>query len=888
MTSKRDVNLVRLACRWRWLTAEQGEDCLALHRRLGPARTIEEIILRRGYLDAGELRELAAAADEAAGRKEVTAARRAPVAPPREQTVVRAVSMIQPQIARSRRPRPAAISTPPTAHRAPPKRGVVSRRPTSAAVERASTPVPDDPTRFDAPSPDVTRYEPLPAALRPSTEVTATESPSALGASDPWTEPEAPASSRGAIPAEVTRHEPGPWAEPEAPAPGRPAPEVTRYEPVPWFAQESPAPTRVAEVPDAAADGESWAEVPLPEAVSRPPSVPDPSQDRTVMGPLPEALLARLRGEDPPDAGDDPPTTDLGEAAPSGFDGPPTGSLSVPLVTAESPVPHRPPTGTVPLDAPPSVERPAVPLGPTADHRPRSFPQVELQVPLDESIEETVDRPADELGQPPPMVAPPPALPPELFAPVPVLEALDDADTGALEEPTADGYEQVSLLEVDGAAESLLGRFGPYELERIVARGRHSVVYLARDEGGRAVAVKVLGGDPDTNAKVLAARGDALLAAAQLAAPEVVRILDLGRVDARHYVTLEYVEGWNLAERLAFDEPPPAMTAFGWASQVSAALAAAQAKGLAHGDVRPERVLLSADQGARLGGFGFNSESAPGPYAPPEGPSVTPAADAYGLGAILFSALTGGAAPHEGLQHLPPLPDKARRLVESLLDADPDVRPTDFAGLAAALSAIAEPLAEVAPVSVEVARPSLPQVGLRTGIGFGVALALAVAAGLLGQTLAADGRALARLGLQVALAAAGLSGVATLLLGTLDLIRRGQLPLPTSAQWLVQLSEGAAAVGAAAAVLGGALGPPAYMNLLLAVLGGGLLLSAVFGVALRRAVARARPDGGVGRVLAVLSDPWLQRWRTVHGPALTVLFGLTVSRFAVLAYFSST
>ena len=52
MTSKRDVQLVRLACKWRWLTAEEGEDCLALSHRLGATVAMEEIIRRRGYLDA--------------------------------------------------------------------------------------------------------------------------------------------------------------------------------------------------------------------------------------------------------------------------------------------------------------------------------------------------------------------------------------------------------------------------------------------------------------------------------------------------------------------------------------------------------------------------------------------------------------------------------------------------------------------------------------------------------------------------------------------------------------------------------------------------------------------------------------------------------------------
>jgi len=445
-----------------------------------------------------------------------------------------------------------------------------------------------------------------------------------------------------------------------------------------------------------------------------------------------------------------------------------------------------------------------------------------------------------------------------------------------------------SLLEGD-LAEALLGPFGPYELDRIVARGQRSVLYTAHSsDGGPPVAVKVLAGGPAENAVFLDARGDALLAAARLASPHLVRVLDVGRVDARHYVALEYVEGWTLAEKLAFEDPPPAARAFQWASQLAHGLAAAHAAGVYHGDMSPERVLVDSHQHARLTGFGFAPLTArpDDPFAPPEGrgePSA--AADAWGLGAILLATLTGGASPREGIRPQR-LPEGAAAALDALLVPDPTHRPTDMWAVAATLAEVAEGLGTTRPEPPP-APPPLAAVAARTGVAAAV-LVLVLAAAALGLELGDFGPAwTARLALHGALASAAGLAVATLLLGMLDLIRRGELPLPQSTQWLVQVGEGAGAAGAWCAIAGALLGPLALMNAVVAAVGLAALVSAVFGVVLRRAVARTRPDRGVGRILAVLGDPLVQRWRALHGPMLTVITGLATARFALMAYFSS-
>jgi hypothetical protein len=67
--SKRDLQLVRLAIRWKWLTPEQGEDVFFLKRKFGDKLAIEEIIRRRGYVRGDELDQLTEAANQLVGRR---------------------------------------------------------------------------------------------------------------------------------------------------------------------------------------------------------------------------------------------------------------------------------------------------------------------------------------------------------------------------------------------------------------------------------------------------------------------------------------------------------------------------------------------------------------------------------------------------------------------------------------------------------------------------------------------------------------------------------------------------------------------------------------------------------------------------------------------------
>ncbi len=854
MASKRDVQLVRLACKWKWLSAEQGEDCLALARNLDGKRTIEEIIRRRGYLGEEELASLSEAADKATGRRPRLFSRAtpppaapSPKLPPRAQTVVRALDLIPsaPSVRISRRPRPAGTAPSPSAAPSGLPRDARRRGP-------ATRPAP-----VAQPSRDATRIEISPQ-VRPLGAVV----PEVGEGTDPFDEPERP----------------GP---PVVSAPSR---DVTRFEPLPWFAKEGasvleepalPETSNVREWPEGGDDTRYDAPVVVPEAamdleptlapevqvVPAAPVSPDPVAswtqsselaDRTIVAPLPAELLAALRG------GPNAQRPQVSE--------PVTMAPEVEVLAAEVASAQVTDTSTVAADLPVAAVQ-------------------SLPFDLSEAIAEDLESAALETL---------------LDGGVPIAGALvgDEGGFQALsgvqqlsgfitpDEETAGGGH--SLLDDEGHADALLGPFGPYELERIVARGQQAVVYAGRDvASGLRVAIKVLALAPVDNQAFIQERGAVMVAAASIRSPFVVKLLDVGRVDERHYVALEFIEGWSLADKLAFDEAPSTSEAFNWASQVALALAAAAQVGVRHGDVRPDRVLIDPQQRARLGGFGFAplKPMSDDPWAPPEGAGDTAAADAYGLGLILRAGLGGGGE----YAVLPDsVPQAGHDLVGALLDPDPSRRPTDFNALAEALSEYAVSADGLRSVKAVVDRPGL---GGLTARAAGLALALlvtTVGAGLGFVFFGLETIDAAQAVLQSSLfAVAGLS-VATVLVGTLDLIRRGELPLPQSTQWLVQFAEAAGAAGGLAGVIGLVIGPPAAMNILLALLGAATACSSIFGVTLRRAVARSRPDGGKGRILAVLSDPWLVRWQAWHGPALTTVTFMATARFALLAYFSAS
>ena len=214
---------------------------------------------------------------------------------------------------------------------------------------------------------------------------------------------------------------------------------------------------------------------------------------------------------------------------------------------------------------------------------------------------------------------------------------------------------------------------GPYTIERELGRGGMGAVYLGRLPGSPVPhAIKVvhadLASDPDLLARF--EREGAVLA--RLDHPNLVSFHGRGRFSGGLWLAMDYVAGESLEDRISRSGPLPSPLAGELLTQVAAGLAHAHRAGILHRDLKPANVLLRAGDGqALLADFGLALPldvsqhltrtgevlGSPGYLAPEQcgiGGGSTPATDVYGLGALLYAALTG----------LPPL--KGRSLLETL------------------------------------------------------------------------------------------------------------------------------------------------------------------------------------------------------------------------------
>ncbi|MEQ8272133.1 MAG: serine/threonine-protein kinase [Deltaproteobacteria bacterium] len=762
MHSKRDLQFVRLAGKWRWLTGEEGEDVMFLLDKFEGKLAIEEIVRRRNYLDEDQIQQLAEATDRVVGKK------------PRAPTVAR------------------------------------------PAIPRNT-----------GPSGDVTIMGGLTTIGRPPVAPDGRPDPTFFGQSPFATILD------GGIPQGV---------------PVRGA---------------KPAPTQWDDTPADNANPERTIIAPMPDAVREARRKLEQQQKST--------RIKQPMEEEAPTATDLSRDELLAAAHAAG-------------VVIPSEMDQEPAERTIF-----EPRRYAYEL-PSSDDEPVPLPADAL-VPVEEPLVVGVEPGTDPLRE--------------------------ISDAGALGRPTSeieaatvDGTDFANLAHDPEAAERLLGEFGGYTLERVVARGGRSLVYAGvQTETGYPVAVKMLLAEHDEASRFVMERGDDLLAAARVSSPHVVRVVDVGRVEGRYYVALDYVEGWTLEEKIAAGERPPVLEALTIARDVARGLADAEVVGLIHRDIRPGNVILGAD-GALITGFGFHRDTmglaGTTGYIAPErfagSPSST-ATDLYALGVMLFRLLTGelpfsgedaqaiasAAAVYDASDvrtYHPDIPPEVAQVVAALLSREPAARGGTATAVAGHLDRLTFDVEAAGLFAAEAERgpPPLKPIALQTGAFSAALLVLAVLLPLGATALELVDPSTA---LDAALFGALFSIAATTLLTTIALIRRGQIPLTMSSTWLVRAQEALGALGTGLLVAGFVVSSPAFLNVFVSFLAVIVLVSWVFGFVLRRAVASAREDGGVGRMLAVLGDPTMTRWRVVHAPLLAALTCLATTRYLLIAYFAA-
>ena len=202
---------------------------------------------------------------------------------------------------------------------------------------------------------------------------------------------------------------------------------------------------------------------------------------------------------------------------------------------------------------------------------------------------------------------------------------------------------------------SLLGE--RYEILQLLGQGGMGAVYKANDrELDRVVALKVVRPDMADQPNLLQRFKHELILARQIAHRNVIRIFDLGEAGGVKFISMEYVEGENLAVLLRkhgrFDAPEAARIMY----QVFRALEAAHAEGVIHRDLKPHNVMRDSHGKIVVMDFGLarsaevsavtRSGALVGTleYMAPEqaqGQHVDERSDIYSAGLIFYQLLTG-------------------------------------------------------------------------------------------------------------------------------------------------------------------------------------------------------------------------------------------------------
>jgi serine/threonine-protein kinase len=205
--------------------------------------------------------------------------------------------------------------------------------------------------------------------------------------------------------------------------------------------------------------------------------------------------------------------------------------------------------------------------------------------------------------------------------------------------------------------------FARYEIRARLGEGVSAVVYRAWDrELRREVALKVLHESAVLNDVGRERFRREAQAAAGLAHPNVVAVYDAGEEAGRLYCVMELIDGPLLREALK-DTALSVDARLRLVEGAARGLASAHARGIVHRDVKPANILVSASGDPKVTDFGLahlmhqeltRSGATLGTpqYMSPEQVrgkprDITPATDVYGLGAVLYEALTG-APPHAG------------------------------------------------------------------------------------------------------------------------------------------------------------------------------------------------------------------------------------------------
>lgn len=213
--------------------------------------------------------------------------------------------------------------------------------------------------------------------------------------------------------------------------------------------------------------------------------------------------------------------------------------------------------------------------------------------------------------------------------------------------------------------------FGRYRVQKKLGSGAMGAVYLADDTLlDRRVALKTPTFENDQEGELLRRFYREARAVANLKHPNLCAVYDVGEIDGRHYISMEFVRGKKLQDYIKPDKPMAEKQVMAVIRKIALAMHEAHSHGVIHRDLKPDNIMVNEKGEPVVMDFGlvYKSESKNSTRITQRGMLVgspaymskeqvegdpeklTAATDQYSLGVMLYQLLTA-KLPFDGGIH---------------------------------------------------------------------------------------------------------------------------------------------------------------------------------------------------------------------------------------------
>jgi serine/threonine protein kinase len=249
---------------------------------------------------------------------------------------------------------------------------------------------------------------------------------------------------------------------------------------------------------------------------------------------------------------------------------------------------------------------------------------------------------------------------------------------------------------------SLVGqKLGKFYIEAELGRGAMGIVFRARDDLDRTVALKVLPPELTLDQSYVSRFKREAKSAANLHHPNIITIYEVGQVDNLHYISMFFIEGETLTAVMKREGAMRIERVIELLEPVAQALDRAHGYGIIHRDIKPSNIMISKERTIYLTDFGLarSADTAttataagmvlgtPEYMSPEQAQGLTeigPPTDIYALGIVAYQMLTG-ALPFSGETTMMTLFARLKQPPRSLNELRPDLSPAVAAAVMKAL-----------------------------------------------------------------------------------------------------------------------------------------------------------------------------------------------------------